>query len=207
MKALEVRRGVADPDPTARPPRWLLALLALATVFTFATFALHAGAAGELPAAGEYAVDPAGSAVGFSITEFLINTVSGKFTRFGGHVTVGSSLETSKIEATVDVDSIDTGVHMRDGKLVSPEYFDAGRFPKMTFASTQIWGRADNFGIKGNLTIKGVTKEVVFTARIQDGGVVVAETKIDRTDFGITSGGTIKNEVRLRLQIRIARAP
>jgi len=70
-----------------------------------------------------------------------------------------------------------------------------------------IWGTPDNFGIKGSLTIKAVTKEVVFTARILDSGVVVAETKIDRRDFGLTAGGTIKNEVRLRLQIRMTRAP
>jgi polyisoprenoid-binding protein YceI len=56
------------------------------------------------------------------------------------------------------------------------------------------------------VVIKAVTREIVFTARILDSGVVVAETKIDRTDFGITAGGTIKDEVRLHLQIRLTRA-
>jgi polyisoprenoid-binding protein YceI len=73
----------------------------------------------------------------------------------------------------------------------------------MTFTSTALWGTPDNFGIRGNLTIKGVTKETVFSARILESSIVVAETKIDRTSFGITSGTSIKNEVRLRLRIRI----
>jgi polyisoprenoid-binding protein YceI len=182
--------------------------------FLLAAFALlclargaSAVAAGTLPPAGSYVVDTAGSSVGFEITEFLVNTVSGKFRTFSGKVTVGDTLATSRIEATVDVASIDTGVGMRDRHLVEPDYFDAARFPQMHFASTAIWGAPDNFGIRGNLTIKGVTREVVFSARVQPTGVVLAETKIDRTAFGITAGGTIKNEARLRLQIKLAHAP
>ena len=185
-------------------PSWFLSLLA---VWVLLTCVVRASATGALPAPGEYVVDPAGSAVTFNVTEFLVNTVRGKFSTFAGHVHVGDSLATSQIEAVVHVDSIDTGVHMRDQHLLAPDYFDAARFPRMQFSSTMIWGTPDNFGIKGNLTIKGVTKEVVFSARILDTGVVVAETKIDRTNFGITAGGTIKNEVSLRLQIRMARAP
>jgi polyisoprenoid-binding protein YceI len=69
-----------------------------------------------------------------------------------------------------------------------------------------LWGTPNNFGIKGNLTIKGVTREVVFTARILDTGLVVAETKIDRTAFGVMYSGPVSNEVRLRLEIRMAKA-
>jgi polyisoprenoid-binding protein YceI len=179
-------------------------LLALWIVLTCAP---PARAAGTLPPPGQYAVDTGGSTVGFNVTEFLINTVDGKFKTFAGKVIVGDSLATSRIEATVDVGSIDTGVHARDGHLLSAEYLDAARFPRMTFASTLLWGAPDNFGIRGNLTIKGVTKEVVFSARILDSGVVIAETKIDRTQFGVSAGGTIKNEVHLHLQIRMVHAP
>jgi polyisoprenoid-binding protein YceI len=184
-------------------PPWLVCLLVLCALLVRED---HAGAAGALPAPGAYTVD-ASSTVGFSVTEFLINSVSGTFSAFSGHVTVGDSFATSQIQATVNVASVDTGIHMRDEHLVSPEFFDAARFPQMQFTSTQIWGTPNNFGIKGNLTIKGTTKEVVFSARILDSGVVVAETKIDRTVFGLTSGSTIKNDVQLRLQIRMTRAP
>ena len=143
----------------------------------------------------------------FDVTEYLVNTVTGKFSALAGKIAVGDSLSTSHIDATVDVASLDTGIGARNEHLLTAEYFDAAQFPQMQFASTMIWGAPDNFGIRGNLTIKAVTKEVVFSARIRDNGVVVAETKIDRTQFGMTAGGTIKNEVRLHLRIRMTHAP
>jgi polyisoprenoid-binding protein YceI len=182
---------------------WFASLFALWAVLTCMS---DARAAGTLPAPGEYQVETGGSTVGFEISELLVHTVNGKFSAFSGKVTVGDSLSTSKIEATVDVGSIDTGIHARNEHLLGADFFDAARFPQMKFTSTTIWGTPNNLGIKGNLTIKGVTKEVVFSARIQDNGVVVAETKIDRTQFGVSAGGTIKNEARLRLQIKLARA-
>ncbi len=183
----------------------LPSLVALGVVMALSFVALPAWAVGALPAPGEYAVDAAGSSVGFSVTELLVNTVNGKFTEFSGHVSVGESLSTTRVQATVNIASVDAGNHSRNEHLLTPEYFDAQRFPVMQFTSTQIYGTPDNFGIKGALTIKGVTKEVVFSARIQDDGVVLAETKIDRTDFGVSAGGVIKNEVRLRLRIRMNR--
>jgi polyisoprenoid-binding protein YceI len=191
-----------SPFPLRLAP-WLLSIVALCASLTSA---FAAAPAGPLPAPGEYDVDPAGSTVGFNVTELLVNNVSGKFATFSGRVVVGDSLSTSKIQATVDVGSIDTGIGMRNSHLHDAEFFDVARFPRMQFASTMIWGTPESFGIKGNLTIKGVTKEVVFSARILESGVIVAETKIDRTDFGVSGGGTIKNEVHLRLQIRLTRA-
>jgi polyisoprenoid-binding protein YceI len=118
-------------------------------------------------------------------------------------VKVGDSLAATEVEASVEVASLTTGNDQRDKHLRSPDFFDAARFPRMTFVSTQIWGTPANFGMKGNLTIRGITREVVFGARILDSGVVRAEAKVDRTAFGITYGFTIKNEVRLRLMIRL----
>lgn len=206
------------PSAGARPPfachersrpgrRDRTRVVALAIGLATALSVILAHATGALPAAGVYAVDSAGSSVGFSVTELLVNTVKGKFGTFSGRVVVGDSLATSQITASVDVASIDTGNHSRNEHLLAAEYFDAQRFPKMHFASTQIYGTFDNFGIKGNLTIKGVTKEVIFSARILDTGVVVAETVINRTDFGVSAGGVIKNEVRLRLQVQLVRTP
>jgi polyisoprenoid-binding protein YceI len=184
--------------------RWLPVFIAVCALVTSQT---HSRADGTLPPAGDYLIQVSGSTVSFSITEFLINTVGGRFNAFAGKVVVGDSLATTHIDATVDVASIDTGVKSRNEHLVGPDYFDAKQFPRMTFTSTAVWGTPTNLGIKGNLTIKGVTKEVVFSARILDSGMVAAETTIDRTDFGITTGGTIKNKVNLRLQIRMTKAP
>jgi polyisoprenoid-binding protein YceI len=179
---------------------------ALAVVWAALTYVTNAQAAGTLPTPGTYAVDQSGSSVGFNISHFLIASVDGKFKTFSGRVTVGESLAASHLEATVDIASVDTGIQMRDEKLRTDEFFDAAKFPTMTFKSTQLWGTPDNFGIKGNLTIKGVTKEVVFTARILDTGVVVAQATINRADFGITASGPVKNEVRLRLRIQLAKS-
>jgi len=181
-------------------PRWLFPLVVALVAITFPAFAGSA-----LPSAGDYAVDASSSGVGFSVTNFVVSNVDGKFTRFDGRVIVGDSLATTSVEASVDVSSIDTGIKQRDDHLRSSDYFDVARFPRMTWKSTQLWGAPDRFGMKGMLTIKGITKEVVFAGRITDGGVIIAETTIDRQNFGITAGPSIKNEVRLRLSIHIAK--
>lgn len=162
-----------------------------------------AHAAGALPPAGTYSVDARSSAVTFNVTNFVVTSVDGRFGAFEGRVVVGDSLATTTVEASVDIASIETGNKQRDDHLRTGDYFDAARFPKMTWKSTQLWGTPDSFGMKGVLTIKGISKEIVFACRITDGGVIVADAKIDRQNFGITSGPSIKNEVRLRLQIRL----
>ena len=163
-------------------------------------------AQGTLPAAGMYAVDAAGSAVTFNVTNFVVTSVDGRFGTFDGRVVVGDSLATTSVEASVLVASIDTGNKQRDDHLRTADYFDVARFPTMTWKSSQLWGSPDNVGMKGTLTIHGVSRETVFSGRIVDGGVIRAETTVDRRNFGITSGASISNDVRLRLQIRLAKS-
>lgn len=183
--------------------RWLtLSFLALLCVLAVPS---SARAAGALPPAGEYVVDARGSAVTFNVTNFVVSSVDGKFTAFDGKVVVGDSLATTTVEASVDIASIDTGIKQRDDHLRSGDYFDVAKHPRMTWKSSQLWGTADSFGMKGTLTIKGISKEVVFAGRISDAGVIVCDTKIDRQNFGLTAGPSIKNEVRLRLSIRMAK--
>jgi polyisoprenoid-binding protein YceI len=179
------------------------AFAAFCFVLAYVTFA-HA--AGTLPPPGEYVVDGTASSLAFNVTHFVVSSVDGRFKTFAGHVIVGDTLASTRIEATADTSSIDTGNQTRDGHLRSADNFDVARFPTMTFKSTLLWGTPTSFGIKGNLTIKGVTKEVVFSARIQDSGLILAEAKVDRTDFGIDTGGPVKNEVRLRLRINLVKS-
>jgi polyisoprenoid-binding protein YceI len=164
-------------------------------------------AGGTLPPPGAYVVDPAGSTVAFNVTNLGIISVDGKFDSFSGRVTVGSSLAASHVEASAEVSSIDTASTQRDTHLRSADFFDAAQFPRMTFTSTALSGTPDGFQMKGNLTIKGVTREVVFAARVTNVSVVTADATIDRTDFHITEGRTIKNQVRLHLQIRLVKSP
>jgi polyisoprenoid-binding protein YceI len=180
---------------------WLAAFVAAWTLFVCAPRAL---AASTLPPPGDYVVDPAGSTVAFNVTNLAVLSVDGKFNTFSGKVTVGDSLASSHVEASAAVASIDTGSTRRDEHLRSLDFFNASQFPHMTFKSTMLAGTPDAFQMKGNLSIKGITREVVFAAHIADTGVVVADAKIDRTEFGVGSGSsTIKNEVKLHLQIRM----
>ncbi len=183
--------------------RWLT--LSLLTLLALIASPSPARAAGTLPTPGEYAVDARSSAVTFNVTNFVVTSVDGRFNVFDGKVVVGDSLATTSVEASVDVASVDTGVKQRDEHLRTADYFDVARFPRMTFKSSQLWGATDNFGMKGALTIKGITKEVVFAGHLSDAGVIVCETKIDRQNYGLTAGPSIKNEVRLRLQIRLVK--
>jgi polyisoprenoid-binding protein YceI len=178
-------------------------LVALSLIIGALTCVSDAHATGTLPAAGEYQVDSRGSVVSFRVGNLVVTTVDGTFATSSGKVTVGDSIATTRVQAAVDVPSISTQNDSRDRHLRSADFFDVARFPQMTFVSTALWGTPASFGLRGNLTIKGVTKEVVFSGRILDSGIVDIGTKIDRRDFGITYGSTIKNDVQLRLRIKL----
>ena len=146
------------------------------------------------PAVGTYQIDPAHSKVGFEIQHLVISTVEGKFKTFSGTIEVAKPFTASKLKAEADVTSVDTGVEKRDNHLKSAEFFDAEKFPKMTFEGTSISGTPANFKMKGNLTLKGVTKPVTFDSQYlgsaPDGygnikAVFNAKTKISRKDFGL----------------------
>src|ERR1700761_4819630 len=108
---------------------WGVAVAALLAAST-------ASATPALPAPGTYAVQKDASTVSFDITELAINNVKGKFHGFSGSVIVGDSLATSRVEATVDLASVDTNIKKRDEHLRSEEWFDVQKFPTMTFKST-----------------------------------------------------------------------
>ena len=92
----------------------------------------------------------------------------------------------------------------RDEHLLSSEYFDAIKYPHIIFTSNRIEGNEENFKIFGQLTIKGITLPVTLNTSItrSDSGTkkLIAETKINRQDFGLTAGASIKNEVSLKVQ-------
>lgn len=116
--------------------------------------------------AGDYAVDAAHTKVGFDIAHLVISTVEGRFDQFGGNVVMGSKIEDTKINANIDVASINTGNVDRDKHLKSPDFFDAEKFPKITFVSKKITGKAEALKISGDLTIHGVTKPEIGRAHV-----------------------------------------
>jgi len=160
-----------------------------------------------------YKVDPAHSSIGFSIDHLVIDTVHGRFRQFDGSITVdpdnGNALK--QASATIQTRSIDTDVEKRDNPLRSPDFFDAEKYPTITFESTGIAGQT----LTGKFTMHGVTKEISlpFTIKgpIKDpmGNVhlaLEAKTKLNRKDYGLswnkvleTGGLMVGDEVSIEI--------
>ena len=152
-----------------------------------------------VPAAAQtWQIDPAHSRAQFTVRHFGISNVRGDFSGISGSAEYdGKDVTKAKIKATIDVNSITTRVAQRDNHLKTPDFFDAAKFPTMTFESTAITAAgAGKYKMTGNLTMHGVTKPVTFdldapSAIITDpqgGGRRVgtaATTTINRKDFGI----------------------
>lgn len=100
-------------------------------------------------------LDKAHSEVGFSVKHMMISTVRGKFGSFDAQIELDpESLSSAKVSATIDAGSIDTNEAKRDGHLRSADFFDAEKYPKLTFTSTKVSGSGDDVEVTGNLKIK-----------------------------------------------------
>jgi polyisoprenoid-binding protein YceI len=149
----------------------------------------------SLPLApGRWAVDTNHSSIGFSIRHLGVSKVRGRFTRFDADVVVGETLETTSVNATVDVASIDTANPDRDAHVLSPDIIDVARRPTMVFRSTLIRGAGVEYQVDGELTIGDITRPIVLAVEL--GGIETfpggprhagfeATTEIRRKDFGI----------------------
>src|SRR5581483_6870501 len=167
-------------------------------------------------------IDPSHSTVGFTVRHLVIAKVHGRFGKFSGVVELEEGdLLRSKINVSIDVDSIDTREPQRDAHLKSPDFFDAAKFPTMTFASRSIERAGEGYRMTGDLSIHGVTRPV--TLEVEDGGRVKdpwgndraafsAKGRIDRKDFGLTwnqvleAGGlTVGDRVDIDLEVEAVR--
>ena len=167
-------------------------------------------------------VDPVHSVAEFRVRHMMISNVRGQFTGVTGSLTYDpANLEKSSVEASVDVATINTHDAQRDTHLKSPDFFDAEKFPALTFHSTRVTRRANGtLAVAGPLTIHGATKEVEFavegpTPPMKDpwGNTrigVSATTKIDRRDFGLNfnaaleAGGVmVGEEVSITLELEL----
>jgi len=166
----------------------------------------------------KWVLDPMHSEVQFKIKHLVISTVTGSFKTFEGSVTTESdAFEGAEAEFSLDVDSIDTTQPQRDGHLKSAEFFDAEKYPKITFKSTSF----DGSKLVGNLTIKDVTKPVTldvdfggtatdFYGNLKAGFEITG--KINRKEFGlvwdgITEAGAVVlgEDVKLIINVQFAK--
>lgn len=158
----------------------------------------------QLPAAGTYTIDAVHSTVGFVARHLVASKVRGNFTDFEGIIEISETAEASKVNATIEAASITTHNEMRDGHLQSPDFLDLANHPTLTFTSTSITDKGnDNYALSGDLTIRGVTKPVVWdleylgTSPGMAPGVTIAgfeaHLEIDRRDYGVNFEGTLEN--------------
>ena len=148
--------------------------------------------------AGDYNVDKNHSIIGFTIRHNELALVGGRFKDFTAAIHFDDKdISKSSVEFTAKVESIDTGVSGRDNHLRTADFFEVAKYPEMTFKSTKVERKGKGYVLNGDLTIKGVTKQVVLpftiTGAIKDGRGntrigISAQTKIDRRDYGITWG-------------------
>lgn len=168
--------------------------------------------------AASYQIDPAHTQIHFTIPHLVVFKVRGNFNDFAGSIEAdAASNSLTGTTATVKIASIDTRNLKRDDHLRSADFFDAGKYPEMTFVSKKVEGSGENITVTGDLTIKGNTKEVVLT-----GGFLGAATdpwgnkragfeatgKISRKDFGLTwnkaletGGMVVGDEVEIGLEV------
>ena len=127
---------------------------------------------------------------GYSI-KFTSDDPSGVFTGLKGTVSFDdANLATSKFDVTVDVATINTGNGMKNTHAKSEKWFDAEKYPTISFTSTSITKSANGYDAKGNLQIHGVTKEVVLPFTFQStatGGVFASSFDINRLDYNINT--------------------
>jgi polyisoprenoid-binding protein YceI len=176
----------------------------------FSRIAVTAGlaAALSLPAAAvtsTWQIDPAHSAAQFAVKHLAISTVRGAFTSVKGTVQFDDKdISKSSVDVAIDVNSVDTRQPDRDKDLRSDHFFDAEHFPTITFKSKRVEQVSPGkLKITGDLTIHGITKEVVLdvdgpTAPVKDPWgnqrmAISATTKINRQDFGVKWNATMDN--------------
>jgi polyisoprenoid-binding protein YceI len=168
---------------------------ALAVVFTLPAAA----------ATSTWQIDPAHTAAQFSVRHLAISTVRGAFSKVTGTV-IFDDKDSSKssVDVTIDVSTVDTREPNRDKDLMSDHFFDVAHYPTMIFKSTKVeQAGVGKLKVTGNLTIHGVTKEVVLdvdgpSAPVKDPwgnqrAAVNATTKINRQDYGVKWNATMDN--------------
>ena len=189
----------------------------IVSIFTLIAFALP-----TLALASTWNIDPEHSSVGFKVKHLMVSNVNGNFNKHTGVVEIDDKdITKSTVQVTIDTSSINTNVQKRDEHLRSADFFDVAKFPTMTFVSKKVAKAGqDKLKITGDLTLHGVTKEVVLDVEgpsveskdpwgnIRKGAT--AHTKINRKDFGLvwnaaleTGGVVVGDDVNIILEIEM----
>ena len=145
------------------------------------------------------------SEIKFVIKNFGLNT-NGDLKGLKGAIKFDSqNLSSSAFNVSVDVNTINTGIDSRDSHLKKEEYFDAGRYPTISFVSTAITKTGNDYTVSGHLIIKGVDRTISFPFTVESNGdalVFSASFSIDRKDFNVGgSSAVLSNTVNVNLKV------
>lgn len=171
---------------------------------------------------GTWNVDPSHSGLNFTVKHLMVSKVRGRFASFTGTLNIAADPLQSSVTAQADVASVTTGDAGRDEHLRSGDFFEAEKFPTISFVSTKIEADGDDFVLFADLTIKGVTKNVKFELEFDGVGKdpwgntkagFSAEAEINRKDFGLewnaaleTGGVLVGEKVKIQLDIQAVKA-
>jgi polyisoprenoid-binding protein YceI len=170
-----------------------------------------------------WTIDPTHSEVGFKIKHLMITNVKGHFKQYEAHVESdhADKFHDASIRFEANIGSIDTGNEQRDGHLKSPDFFDAEKFPKLTFVSTKTESKGSDgmYEVHGNLNMHGVSKPVILEAEFSGiakdlyGNIKAGfniSGKLSRKDFGLTwnapteaGGVVVSDEVKIHAEIQL----
>jgi polyisoprenoid-binding protein YceI len=166
-----------------------------------------------------WTIDPNHTAAQFSVRHLGVSTVRGAFTKVSGTLQYDpANPGKTSIQASIEASSVDTRVEMRDNDLRSPNFFDVAKYPAITFQSKKVEASgAGKLKVTGDLTIHGVTKEVVLdvdgpTPPMKDpwGNQRMgasATTKVNRFDFGVSGAkGVVGDDINITLDIEMTKS-
>jgi len=176
-------------------------------------------AATDIPGytAGTWTIDPVHSEVGFTVRHMMVSKVRGKFTGFSGEIVTGADLLDSSVTADIELGSITTGNEQRDAHLRSADFFEVDKTPVMSYRSTSVRQQGSGYVLDGQLTLKGVTRDVPLSLELNGfgpdayGGTRAgfsATAEISRGDFGVNwnaaiegGGVVVSDKVTIQLEI------
>jgi polyisoprenoid-binding protein YceI len=172
--------------------------------------------------AATWNIDPVHSEVGFSVRHMMVSKVRGRFTKFSGQLVTGDDPAASSVTAEIDLSSIDTGNEQRDAHIKSADFFEVETYPTMTYKSTGVRVVDGDYVLDGDLTLKGVTKNVPLRLELNGFGEdpyggyragFTATGELNRGDFNISfnapmanGGVVVSDKITLHLEIEAVRA-
>jgi len=175
-----------------------------------------------LALAGTWNIDPAHTHTSFTVRHLVISNVRGEFRKTSGVITLDDGdIAKSRVEATIEVASLDTREPKRDEDVRSAAFLDAAKYPTLTFRSTKVEKAGDKLKVTGDLTLHGVTKpvtlDVAVTPAIKDpwGNQrrgFSASGKVNRKEFGVAwskmveAGPVVGDEVTIEIEAEAVQA-